>query len=110
MAAESHQRRTYLTDLECANCGTKLPADREQHLCAACGHPTRAIRPRRAPAPTYPAPASPLALGVTASGFTPKLLPLADQGESRHNWGGRYPAAGHATFKQRARYQALAQR
>jgi threonine synthase len=28
--------RSYLTHLECADCGTQLPADREQHLCPAC--------------------------------------------------------------------------
>jgi threonine synthase len=26
----------YLTHLECADCATQLPADREQHLCPAC--------------------------------------------------------------------------
>src|SRR5215831_9818629 len=28
---------SYLTHLECADCAAQLPADREQHLCPACG-------------------------------------------------------------------------
>ncbi|HEV8194630.1 MAG TPA: threonine synthase [Ktedonobacterales bacterium] len=37
MATISHPRpMSYLIHLECSSCGTQLPADREQHLCA-CG-------------------------------------------------------------------------
>src|SRR5438552_4190617 len=28
---------SYITHLECSECGEKLPADREQHLCPSCG-------------------------------------------------------------------------
>jgi threonine synthase len=32
-----YEPHSYLTHLECADCGAQLPADREQHLCPACG-------------------------------------------------------------------------
>ena len=67
---------SYLTHLECADCGTQLPADREQHLCPACGGiATGSIRlasspPRRAPRPYRRPP-----LGATVCGDTPSYCP-----------------------------------
>lgn len=37
MRAKSSSRLTYLTHLECSECGAQLTADREQHLCPTCG-------------------------------------------------------------------------
>ena len=37
MPAVSGPHHTYLTRLDCSDCGAHLPADREQHLCPTCG-------------------------------------------------------------------------
>ena len=43
----------FLIDLECSDCGKRLPADRLQNLCPDCGRPLLARYDTRAKQPRY---------------------------------------------------------